>query len=309
MLDKHLEPIAKKELREDEYTRNEALRQMREWLKQNTDVEHVREDDLFLLRFLRNKKFSVHMAQQTLLKYLNFRRVLSNFFTDLDFLSPRINQLLNNGFMFPSPVRDKKGRRVLISQAKYFDTEKFSGEDLVKIHMIAYETLMENETDQIMGFVHVGDFQTVGSSFISKFDPTEFMRILKWGESSVPMRHKEIHVYNVNPTVKFIIDAAKSVWSQKMKERINLYTSFGNFSKNFDTSVLPQELGGTIPMAQMIEMWKQELSLHRESILRLDKMNLLSTRGITSNRHRDHNGNHREMEQGMSGSFRKLEID
>lgn len=48
------------------------------------------------------------------------------------------------------------------------------------------------------------------------------MRIIKWGESSLPMRHKEIHVYNVNTAVKFVVDAAKSVWSQKIKERINV---------------------------------------------------------------------------------------
>lgn len=114
---KQLQKIAKKELREDVYTRNEALKHMREWLKQNPDIENVRLDDSFLLRFLRTKKFSVPMAQQTLLKYLNFRKVLTNFCTELDFLSPNINYLINRGFMFPSPVRDKLGRRVLISQA------------------------------------------------------------------------------------------------------------------------------------------------------------------------------------------------
>lgn len=61
-------------------------------------------------------------------------------------------------------------------------------------------------------------------------------------------------------------------------------------------------------MAQMIELWKQELNQNRDKILRLDKMRILSTRGIVSNRRSDHNGN-QEMEQGISGSFRKLEID
>lgn len=115
---KKLSKIARDELRElNEQTREESLRQMRDWLKQNKDVRNVREDQSFLLRFLRTKKYSILMAQQQLLKYLNFKRVLRNYVTELDFLSPNLQHLLNQGYMFVSPLRDKKGRRVVISTA------------------------------------------------------------------------------------------------------------------------------------------------------------------------------------------------
>lgn len=54
---KKIAKIARDELREDEHSRDETLRQMREWLKQNKDVKNVREDQSWLLRFLRTKKF------------------------------------------------------------------------------------------------------------------------------------------------------------------------------------------------------------------------------------------------------------
>lgn len=113
-----LSKIARDELRElNEQTREEALRQMRDWLKQNNDVKNVREDPSFLLRFLRTKKYSILMAQQQLLKYLNLRRVLRNYVTGLDFLSPNLQHLVSQGYMFVSPMRDSKGRRVIISTA------------------------------------------------------------------------------------------------------------------------------------------------------------------------------------------------
>jgi hypothetical protein len=126
-LTEHVLKIAKKELREDKTTREQSLQQMRDWLKKNGDVENVRTDDTFLLRFLRTKKFSVPMAQQQMLKYLNWRRILKDYTSNLDFLSPGVASLINNGFIFPSPVRDKNGRRVifyLISES----IEKFTGE-------------------------------------------------------------------------------------------------------------------------------------------------------------------------------------
>lgn len=126
----HVLKIAKKELREDKSIREQALQQMRDWLKKNCDVENVRTDDTFLLRFLRTKKFSVPMAQQQLLKYLNMRRVLKDYATNLDFLSPGVASLINNGFIFPSPVRDKNGRRVIFYFISKFLT---SIEKLIKI--------------------------------------------------------------------------------------------------------------------------------------------------------------------------------
>lgn len=54
-------------------------------------------DDLFLLRFLRAKKFSLIMAQQTLLKYLNLRRNFPKIFFNMDYRDPKINEIITNG--------------------------------------------------------------------------------------------------------------------------------------------------------------------------------------------------------------------
>lgn len=112
--------VAKKELREDKNIREQSLIQLRDWLKKNFDVENVRTDDSFLLRFLRTKKYSVPMAQQQLLKYLNMRRVLHHLCTNLDFLEPGVNDLINNGYIFASPIRDKNGRRVILGIASEY---------------------------------------------------------------------------------------------------------------------------------------------------------------------------------------------
>ena len=112
-LSDEIRQIAKRELREDKSSREQSLKQMREWLSKNKDVENVRTDDLFLLRFLRCKKFSVPMAQQQLLKYLNLKKAMSYLINDLDYLSPVVKEMIDNGYIFASPVRDSNGRRVI----------------------------------------------------------------------------------------------------------------------------------------------------------------------------------------------------
>jgi len=122
--------IAKRELREDRCTREQSLEQLRNWVAKNEDLQNVRSDDTFLLRFLRAKKFSVPMAEQTLLKYLNIRRTFPHMSTQLDYLEPRLGDLIDQGYIFAVPQRDKHGRRVVVINAKCLNPKIHTSEAL-----------------------------------------------------------------------------------------------------------------------------------------------------------------------------------
>lgn len=64
----------------------------------------------------------------------------------------------------------------------------------------------------------------------------------------------------------------------------------------------------------MIDLWKQELAANRDKLLRLDKMQIIDTRGIISSNgsksEKKVKNNVLEIEcNNLPGSFRKLEID
>lgn len=40
------------------------------------------------------------------------------------------------------------------------------------MHFMTYETLVENEADQVLGVVHVGDFGSVGPKHVAMFNIT-----------------------------------------------------------------------------------------------------------------------------------------
>lgn len=54
-------------------------------------------DDSFLLRFLRQKKYSIPIAQQTLLKYLNLRKYYPESSMKLDCENPRVKDIIESG--------------------------------------------------------------------------------------------------------------------------------------------------------------------------------------------------------------------
>lgn len=99
---------------------------------------------------------------------------------------------------------------------------EYDNTDMARVNSITYETLMEDPQTQIMGVVHVGDFKGMSAAHITCWNPTEFLRMLKWGEQSIPMRHKEIHLVNVPSAVKYVVDAGKSIITRKMKDRLQV---------------------------------------------------------------------------------------
>lgn len=209
---------------------------------------------------------------------------------------------------------------------------QFTHADQVKAHWVVYETLMESQEEQILGVVHVGDFHGASTSHVSLWkNPLEFLKLLKWGEQSVPMRHKEIHVYHVSSILKYVVDGGKSIISSKMKERVHVSLNLRFFIRLWSTKlltlqvhvtssdmkkqissvdVLPQEMGGKVPMAEMLELTKMELAASRNTLIALDQMKINNDAGIIGRRNCDKNNNSvSQKSEQVIGSFRKLEID
>lgn len=63
-----------------------------------------------------------------------------------------------------------------------FNAEKFSCWDMVRAHVVVYETLMEDPVDQVQGFVHVGDGSGSSKTHVTIWNPVDFARLMKWGE-------------------------------------------------------------------------------------------------------------------------------
>ncbi|XP_034232407.1 clavesin-1 isoform X2 [Thrips palmi] len=301
--------VAKAELREDRSTREQALQQFRDWIAKNQDLQNCRTDASFLLRFLRVKKFSLPMAQQTLLKYLNMRQTFEHLIFDLDPSIPSVDALITSGYLFASPIRDAKGRRVIIALGGKMDPSRFTNVDMAKVHCITYETLMDDEENQVMGFTHFADLEGLSPSCVTMWSPTEFAHCLRWGEQSLPMRHKEVHFLNLPTPLKYVYDFARNRFSQKIRSRFLIHSTRDALHKHLDKKCLPREYGGDMPMAQMIDLWKEEIASKQKRIMSLDDMKLLSDQGIVTRKTTNPAGSTCTGVSTITGSFRRLEVD
>ena len=184
-ISKELQEMAEVELRETEEIRSNAITALREWAVSNPRINKLRLDSTFLLRFLRHKKFSIPMAQDSIEKYLLLRRLCQEDiypFQRMDIKDPSLEKLLDEGYIFALPMRDSLGRRLVFYRAGVFKPSHFMGYELLKLHGIVYETLLEDEENQIRGCVHIGDSTGFGFNYLTLFTPKEAVRICKNAE-------------------------------------------------------------------------------------------------------------------------------
>lgn len=72
-----------------------------------------------------------------------------------------------------------------------------------------------------------------------------------------------------------------------------------------DPAILPKEYGGTMPIADMISEFKLKLQQRRAAILTLDDMQIEITKEAANFAGNDIG----DIDAGVVGSFRKLEVD
>ncbi|OAD52285.1 Clavesin-1 [Eufriesea mexicana] len=298
--------IARVELREDDGTKEEALKQFRHWIEKHPNIKRCRTDAAFLLRFLRTKKFSVPMAEEMLERYLTIRQLYPNWFQNLDIEDADIEAIIDAGYLIPLLERDQHGRRVILSCAGRFDPYKHTSAQMARAHSLVVEALMDDEENQVRGYTYVNDESGLTMGHLSAWSITDIRNMLRCIQNSTPMRHKETHFINIPSCAIKVIEFGISLLNDKLKNRILvrmlLHKNVEELKSAIDARILPKEYGGEIPLSEMIATFKKTLREQRNRIKELDDMYI----DVTST---DCQYVSNDNLSGTSGSFRKLEVD
>lgn len=87
---------------------------------------------------------------------------------------------------------------------------------------------------------------------------------------------------------------------------LQFHKTMDSLKSKTDAAILPKEYGGTVPIADMIKEFKLKLQQKRAAILALDDMEIVVTKDAASFAGNDLAG---DIDAGIVGSFRKLEVD
>jgi len=312
-LSKSSQEVAQNELNETNKLRKKALADVRKWIKNQPHLRRTRTDANFILRFLRMQKFDIKESCEILEKYLTMRVQYPAWFQNLDCRDSALSELVDAGYIFVLPDRDQHGRRVIFSQAAAFDSSKYNVSDLMRAHVMTFETLLNDEENQVRGFTYIFDEKDVSWSHISIWTPTEVSKAFSCCERALPMRHKDIHFLNLPWTMGLIFQFAKSLLSEKIRNRFKTHSNLDHLQKSVETEILPAEYGGKLSTKECIQKWKQELEENRSALLDLDLLKVDQTgeyreHNVVSRKKSRHDSDSGSQVLGMMGSMRKHEL-
>lgn len=145
------------ELDETLQTRSVCLRAFRQLIEQHQEENNFDEHtDVFLLKFLRHRKFDVDDAYKLLEKYYSNRESKPDIFRNLT--RKNVKKTLEQGIVGVLQQRDVKGRVIMtFNFSKWNMSLPFHFEKLLRVWVYTLEKVFESQETQINGVVVVCD--------------------------------------------------------------------------------------------------------------------------------------------------------
>lgn len=243
--------IARKELRETPDVVREAVKELRELLKEETDLRLPLDKDIWLIRFLRPTKFYPESARDLIKRYYAFKVKHANMYNNLTPSGER--NIFQQNILTVQPNRDQLGRRILIIElGKKWKTDKVCLDEVFKGCVLFLEAAMLEPETQVCGAVVIFDMDGLSLSQTTKFTPSFAGRIVDWLQDSVPLRIKNIHIVNQPYIFKMVFALFKPFLREKLRSRIIFHgTDRKSLQQHMDPSCLPECYGGTLDLPRI----------------------------------------------------------
>ena len=213
--------------------------------KINKDISLMRNDDAFILCFLRARKFDHDRALKIL---TNYHKQLQSW--------PEVYEKIQNPFLIEHVF--SAGCIVLLSGKAVDGSAVLVGrpgkvENAVLIEfaaaiLLSIQHLLQDEKCQIYGISVIEDFSYIGFGLARQMRPDLGKRLFGLLQDAMPIRLKSVNMVNQSTLFNIIYAVIRPFIKSKLKRRLKLHgNSFVSLHKIIHPSFLPSKYGGTGP--------------------------------------------------------------
>lgn len=257
---------ARTQLNETEENRQKGFTELRRMIKAEPKL-HSLTDDLFLLAFLRARKFKVKKAFKLLQNYWSFRKEYNKIY-DFTEAGPVIDAIMRN-FIGLLPHRDRKGCLVFIVKIGQWDPEIDSYENIFRAITSILVYSMEHEATQIAGFRVIVDTRGLSWKQLRYSTPANILLLIRSTQFCFPARYKGIHVLHENRMLNIVWAITYPFLTPKLKRRIFFHgEDLKPLTEYIHPSVLSEEFGGKAPPFENSQ-WRDIIINRVETVLNM----------------------------------------
>ncbi|XP_067134170.1 alpha-tocopherol transfer protein-like [Centruroides vittatus] len=204
-----------------------------------------RMDDIFLLGFLRARKFNLEESLQLLKNYYSRRIEHSSFFKNL--LPSKLEGILHLNCCKILPKPDQNGRLIGLIEIKQWNPSETLVIHLCRASFLSLELVLNLHRMQENGLIIIINTQGLTLRHMLQITPrfvnTMISLILR---NSSQVRIKEIHYVNVNRIVKIFETILMPLLPVKIQKRIFFHSETTALHKFIHPKYLPIEYGGEL---------------------------------------------------------------
>ncbi|XP_018897715.2 alpha-tocopherol transfer protein-like isoform X1 [Bemisia tabaci] len=239
--------VAERELRETPERIRESCEQLRALMKEHRLV--FREDDDFLLTFLRPTKYYSHSALDLMRRIVEFRIKNASV---LHGLIPKDEEdgFLNNRVVNVLRDRDQHGRRIMVIQCGAdWNPRTVKTDQLFRmLYLIHLAAIQEPET-QVKGAIIIMDFHGMSMTQATHCMNLTFVaRLLTFIQDAMPLRLKQVHIVKQPFIFQIVWNVFKPFIREKLRNRLFFHGSkMSSLHKFIEPNYLPEDYGGSRP--------------------------------------------------------------
>ncbi|XP_067633176.1 uncharacterized protein [Eurosta solidaginis] len=263
----------------------------------------ARNDDQFLVSFLRGCKYSLEKAKSKIDNFYTIRTMLPDIFANNTLLDQKNLMILRSGALVALPKTLGVGGPVIgLSRYKIIDELPITMKEFCRYTaMVNDRTIIASDIAVIGGYMEIVDLDKVGMSAVSKFDLIIGKQFSTYYLKGSAIRIKGIHVINAPKEIFPALNIVRNLLPAHLKARYFIHRDFQALYKYVPKHYLPIEYGGMNgSLANLPKQHEKELMDFNYYFIENNKY------GVDENLR---NGQKRDMNSlfGMEGSFRKLE--
>ncbi|KAL1482460.1 hypothetical protein MTO96_033783 [Rhipicephalus appendiculatus] len=167
-----LEDVARRELGETPAVKQAALNELRRLISDEPSL-HCPMDDVFLVRFLRARKYDTQAAFKNVKKYFKVRTEHPEIFEDFTPSGIPFDDVCRKHRLATlSRHRDQMGRMAMLIKAGAWNTEISSLNDFIRVAFVIIEHILTWEDFVIRGFVIIVDLKGLSIYHLAHFTPS-----------------------------------------------------------------------------------------------------------------------------------------
>ena len=241
---------------EDNIERLAAIDSLKgEFKKSNPDISLLNDDDEFILRFLRAKKFVIPKALTTLTNYHKKKEVWPEVVEKVE--NPTVlSSALSNNLITKIDGNAKNGSYIVVGFPGSNDVPL---PDFFSCVILSLEKMLEDEEFQIHGLTVIEDLTYFGTNMMKYLGPSVSKKFLSLVQEALPVRIKSLNMVN-EPTIFNVIYAIiRPFLKEKMRKRLQVIgTKYETLHLIVSPEILPERYLGS-GKSLNFDKWKESL--------------------------------------------------